>query len=375
MYISKTDALQWFTFFAEITAEGEELTCRQSEIAYSVLSQIEVAAQSLFDEEASQIKSLRTLNDRTFYIGNPAKFPKGCVSCLMGTGLSAIRKTNRCNAACPFCYDYGQLDAIPPIGEGMWEIGGCRYREEDLALLFSVQKKPSGVAYVYLEPFMEIEKYYGIIEKFNKFGVYQHLYTNGISAKEEQFKALGKAGLNEIRFNLGASNCADSVIEKIAIAKKYIPMVGIEMPMTRAFYPIFLDKRKKILDTKLDFINFAELHLNPNNIGNYWGENLYMYRLGYISPISSRLLTLKTMRLAESEGWDIAVHDCSNRTKFARDLNLKASEGGWFGQSAYGCEFGQIPFEAFLPTLNDTNFRFLKEEELPEGYRIGDLAL
>ena len=230
MYISKTDALQWFTFFAEITAEGEELTCRQSEIAYSVLSQIEVAAQSLFDEEASQIKSLRTLNDRTFYIGNPAKFPKGCVSCLMGTGLSAIRKTNRCNAACPFCYDYGQLDAIPPIGEGMWEIGGCRYREEDLALLFSVQKKPSGVAYVYLEPFMEIEKYYGIIEKFNKFGVYQHLYTNGISAKEEQFKALGKAGLNEIRFNLGASNCADSVIEKIAIAKKYIPMVGIEMP-------------------------------------------------------------------------------------------------------------------------------------------------
>ena len=70
---------------------------------------------------------------------------------------------NKCNINCRFCYNYGELDCQPPIGEGMWEIGGTKFREEDVDLLLSIQKKPTGVSYVYLEPFMEIEKYYGII--------------------------------------------------------------------------------------------------------------------------------------------------------------------------------------------------------------------
>ena len=375
MFISKEDSFKWFRFFAEISAEGEQLTNRQNEIALAVLSQIELAAEHLFEIEREKIKNLHSLNGRTLFVGDSKRFPKGCVSCLMGTGLSAIRKTNRCDAACPFCYDYGQLDEIPPIGEGMWEIGGSRLREEDLELLLSIQKKPSGVAYVYLEPFMEIEKYYNIVKKFNDYGIYQHLYTNGIHAQEEQLRALGEAGLNEIRFNLGATMCADAIIEKIAIARKYIPMVGIETPMTPELYEAFLQKKDKILKTGLDFINFAELHLNPNNLENYMGENLYMYRHGYVSPISSRLHTLKMMRLADDEGWETVVHDCSNRTKFARDFNLKAAEGGWFGQSAYGSEFDEIPYEAFLPVLSDESFHFLREEPLPSGYRIGDVAL
>ena len=375
MRISKADSLKWFEFFSEISAEGEELTVKQHEIALAVLSQIEAATEALHLEQLSKIKGLKSLKGRTYYIGDDARFPKGCVSCLMGSGLSAIRKTNRCNAACPFCYDYGVLDQIPPIGEGMWEIGGTRFREEDIELLLSIQKKPSGVAYVYLEPFMEIEKYYGIISKLNKAGIYQHLYTNGISATEEQLKELGNAGLNEIRFNLGASICSDTVLKHLAIAKKYIPHVGIETPMTEGFLGVFMKKRKEILETGVDFINFAELHLNPNNIGNYASENLYMYRLGYVSPISSRLLTLKVMEQAANENWNVVIHDCCNRTKFARDLNLKAAEGGWFGASAYGSEFDTIPFEAFLPVLEDENFRFIEEEELPTGYRIGDLTL
>ena len=375
MYISKEDTFKWFRFFADIAEEGEALTAKQSEIALAVLSQIELAAEKLFRDEQNKIKNLHTLKNRTSFVGNSDKFPRGCVSCLMGSGLSAIRKTNKCDAACPFCYDYGVLDEIPPIGEGMWEIGGSRFREEDIELLLSIQKKPSGVAYVYLEPFIEIEKYYNIIKIFNNFGIYQHLYTNGIHAREEQLKALGEAGLNEIRFNLGASMCADSVIAKIALAKKYIPMVGVETPMTPEFYETFLKKKDAVLATGLDFINCAELHLTPNNIVNYLGENLYMYRQGYISPIRSRLYTLKLMQQAESEGWDIAVHDCCNRTKFARDLNLKAAEGGWFGQSAYGSEFESIPFEAFLPVLSDESFHFIREEPLPPGYRIGEIAL
>ena len=32
----------------------------------------------------------------------------------------------------------------------MWEIGGTKFREDDMELLLSIQKKPTGIAYVYL---------------------------------------------------------------------------------------------------------------------------------------------------------------------------------------------------------------------------------
>ena len=374
MFISKKDALSWFEFFCQLP-EDEPLLPRQQEIALATLSQIEAAEGARIQKLRAEVPGLKSLDGRTAYVGDDARFPRGCRSCLLGTGLSAVRKTNRCNLNCPFCYDFGEMDLQPPIGEGYWEIGGGKYREDDLPLLLSASKKPTGIAYVYLEPFMEIEKYYGVIRGFRGAGVYQHLYTNGTLCTEENLRALGEAGLDELRFNLGASGCADRVIEAISIAKRFIPMVGIETPMTPQFYDAFLKKKDAILATGLDFINCAELHLNPNNLENYFGENLYMYRLGYVSPVWSHELTLKLMRRAAGERWPIAVHDCCNRTKFARELNLRAHEGGWFGASGYGMEFPSIPFAAFLPILSDDAFPFLREEPLPEGYRPGDIVL
>lgn len=372
MKISKKDALQWFEFFAMLPEE-EELMIRQQEIVYATFAQIEEAIEDRNDRLMEDIPGLKNLAKRTLYVGEDEKFPKGCKSCLLGTGLSAIRKTNRCNIECRFCYNYGDLDNIPPVGEGMWEIGGTKFYEKDLDLLLSTYRKPTGVCYVYLEPFLEIEKYYPVIRRFKEAGIHQHLYTNGTLATEENLKALGEAGLDEIRFNLGAINCSDKVIENIGIAKKYIKNVGIETPMTPEFFDAFLKKKDKILGTKLDFINCAELHLNENNIGNYEGENMYIARHGYISPIWSRELTLKFMKIADQEGWGIAVHDFSNHTKFARNLNLSSKEGKWFGASDYVSEFARTPFEAFLPILRDESFQFLSEEELTAGYKAGEL--
>lgn len=367
MKISKNDALLWFDYFTQLPDE-ETLSPMEEEIMYSVFAQIEAVVDHRNEILMSEIKDLKTLDKRTIFVGDEKKFPDGCRSCLLGTGLSAIRKTNKCNLNCQFCYNFGELDNIPPVGEGMWEIGGTKFYEKDIDLLLSIQPKPTGISYVYLEPFMEIEKYYTVIKKFSDEGIHQHLYTNGTLATEETLKALGEAGLDEIRFNLGATNCSDKVIENIKTAKLYIKNVGIETPMTPEFFETFFKKKQAILDTNLDFINCAELHLNENNIYNYYGANMYISRHGYISPVWSRELTLKFMKKAQEENWGIAVHDCSNYTKFARGLNLKSKEGGWFGASDYGCEFTRIPYDVFIPILNDDSFQFLSEEELPEGY-------
>lgn len=368
MKISKKDALMWFEFFAMLP-EDETLSAIQEDIVYATFAQIEAANEDRNDQIKHKIQDLKTLEHRTYFVGNEAHFPKGCQSCLFGTGLSAIRKTNTCNLECKFCYNYGQLDDSEPIGSGMWEIGGTKFYEKDIDLLLSIHEKPTGIAYVYLEPFMEIETYYSVIKKFSDLGIHQHMYTNGTLATEETLKALGEAGLSEIRFNLGASNCSDDVVELIGIAKKYIKYVGIETPMTPEFFDMFFRKKVEILETKLDFINCAELHLNENNIDNYYGENMYIARHGYVSPIWSRSLTLEFMAIAESESWDLVVHDCSNHTKFARALNLNNKAGMWFGASNYKSEFSQTPYAYFLPILKDDSFKFIDEEPLPETYQ------
>ncbi len=374
MKISKRDALLWFRFFAELD-EDEPLGPKQTEIVYAVLRQIEAAEERRQRELAEAIPGLKRLGCMTMYVGEDRCFPRGCLSCLKGSGLTAVRRTNKCNLNCPFCYDHGVLEEQMPVGEDLWEIGGCKYCPEDLDMLFSFGNKPSGVAYVYLEPFMEIEKYPEMIRRFREAGVWQHMYTNGTLCTREDLKALGEAGLDELRFNLGATMCSDRVIDHMALAKEYIPSVGIETPMTPALAEAFMAKKDRILSTGIGFMNCAELHLNENNLPNYLGENMYMTRLGYMSPISSRETTLRFMRTAAEEKWPIVVHDCSNRTKFARDAHQKAQEGGWFGASSWGTEFSRVPFAAFLPVLEDAAFPFLEEEELPRGYRPGDIVI
>ncbi len=374
MKISKQDALTWFTFFSQLPP-GEALMPWQQEIAFATFAQIERAVEWRRKVLLAGIPRLKSLDGRTVYVGPDEGFAPGCRSCLTGTGLCAIRKTNKCNLQCPFCYDFGQIEQIPPIGEGMWEIGGTRFYDEDIPLLLELHKKPTGVAYVYLEPFCEIEVYAPVIRTFHKAGVYQHMYTNGTLCTPQNLRMLANAGLDELRFNLGASGASDHVLQSMAEAARVLPHVGVETPMTPAFYDTLMEKKDAILQTGIQFMNLAELHLNENNLTNYVGESLYLCRQGYLSPIWSRDLTLRVMQQASRERWPVTVHDCSNRTKFARDLHLSAVEGGWFGQSAYGCEFDPLPYEAFLPVLMDEDFPFVEEEPLPKSYRPDTLCL
>ncbi|MBU1094300.1 MAG: radical SAM protein [Firmicutes bacterium] len=355
---TKGEALKLFKELSILQKNEDVKLLDYDEAMKIVFLQIEKATSKIHDNLLSKIKNVKNLDKRTIYVGSEQKFPYGCKSCLLGNGLGAIRKTNKCNLECKFCYYYGELDKQPAIVGDVWEIGGTLFYEQDIDLLLTIYDKPSGIAYVYLEPLVEIEKYYPVIKKFNDAGIYQHLYTNGVLATEENLKSLGDAGLDEIRFNLGATNCSDKVIHNIEIAKKYIKSVGIETPMTPEFFNTFFEKKDKILNTNLDFINCAELHLNESNIANYFGESLYMSRQGYVSPIWSRALTLKLMKIADDEKWNVAIHDCSNHTKFARHLNASNKLKRPFGNSSYSSEFNELPLDAFFAVLEDDYIDF-----------------
>ena len=258
---------------------------------------------------------------------------QGCRNCCLKGKLTQIRTTTKCNLNCPFCYYFGQKDF--PEQEGMpaevYMINEHGFSEDDVRLLFEVQGKKNlhGVAWVHFEPLMAIDKMLPLMKFIHKKGYYQWLYTNGVFATEENLKKLSDAGLDEIRFNLAATDCSDKVIKNMRIARKYFKHLCIESPVFTQFYESFMKKKKEILDTGVDHIHFAELQLFPKTKDHFKGEGpVYRYKRGYVSPIKSRQLTYDIFETAAREKWkNVTLYDCSNETKFFRGVNCSQKFG------------------------------------------------
>ncbi|MCU7916762.1 MAG: radical SAM protein [Candidatus Thiodiazotropha sp. (ex Epidulcina cf. delphinae)] len=273
----------------------------------------------------------------------------GCRTCLDGTGLWSIRATNSCNLDCDFCYCKGL--PIPDLLDDHFKIANSGYlTSNDIKIIIDKQGSSlDGIAWVSFEPFTQFEKHLELIEYLNGKGIHQWIYTNGTLLTEERMKRLQAAGLDEIRFNLAASKCSLKVIKTIALARQYFKYLCVESPMTPDFLTSFIKKKNRILDTGIDQINCAELHVNANNAANYLGEALYGFKYGYISPVSSRNATYDLMQMAADEGWQgITINDCSNETKFYRGVR----KGLTFGEIDYGPEW-HLPADWYFDAIEN----------------------
>jgi len=268
----------------------------------------------------------------------------GCKACLSGR-WTQLRTTSRCNLNCSFCYYFvgnniPHVEIIPP---DIYLINNRFFTESDIKLLFEVQaeKYLSGVAWLHFEPLLELEKILPLMKFIHRKGYHQWLYTNGVYATQESLKKLADAGLNEIRFNLAATNCSNQAIKNMRVARRYFKYLCIESPMFTEFYNSFLKKKNSILDTGVDHIHFAELQLFPKTKDNFKQEGIiYRYRKGYVSTIRSRQLTYNIFAIAAKEKWkNILLHDCSNETKFYRGIQYPFPA---FGQIMYA---GQLMLE------------------------------
>ncbi|GEM_PF-2271512 len=256
--------------------------------------------------------------------------PKGCQICLHGNkGFTPIRSISTCNLRCKFCYyNHG---AEEELNAYHFQIN-MRYVEID-GLKTMIDKQSSGIggiSWVYYEPFMDIEKHFEPIRYIHDTGLYQWMYTNGTLCTEDNLKALANSGLDELRFNLAATLCSKTVLKNLKIARKYFPHVGIESPMFKEYYDAFINNKNEILDSGIEFINCAELHLNQNIMPHFYNEDveIYVYKYGYLSPLASRHYTYDLIELAEKESWKgITIHDCSNQTKFYRGINKNNTFG------------------------------------------------
>jgi len=271
----------------------------------------------------------------------------GCKSCLANK-ITHIRHSDKCNASCNFCYFYMVKDDSRILPKWAYRESCTRFNLDvnEIKLLLSKQifGKVNAIGWLEKEPLLEMEKMEPIMQFISDNGVYQYLYTNGILANKDNLLMLKDFGLNEIRFNLQATDFSPATLAYMRLACTIIENVCIETPIYSKSYNNFLKHKSYILDSGIKQINMPELQINPNNLDIFKSEGkIYRHRRGYVSPISSRNYVYDLIELAISESWNCIINDCSNDTKFFR---------GVFNTDSPDLNCGilyETPFFLFLP--------------------------
>ena len=125
---------------------------------------------------------------------------KGCMICGQGK-WSCLFITGKCNAGCFYCPAPQLQDEVPTSQNLNFETADA-YAEYINFFKFK------GVSFSGGEPLLFFDRTLEYLQKIREKcspNIYTWMYTNGILADENKFKLLAEAGLDEIRFDIGAT--------------------------------------------------------------------------------------------------------------------------------------------------------------------------
>ncbi len=251
----------------------------------------------------------------------------GCRSCKDGRWI-CIFPSFSCNAECKFC---------PRLTKEMVEKPLMSQVTMDLLLMAidSNKDKISGISVSGGELFF---KNYGIAKEFIKRvkKCYPHIYlwgyTNGIAAAKDNMQELRDLGLDELRFNLAATDFDQGIIDKVRdYAVKIFPWITVEVPMYgESFHHLISrEKLKELAGFGVKQLNLAEVRVpTPESsedseispAARYFLDFEELYQFDYmsirvLSVVQSRLYTYDVLEYAHIQNIDIRINDCSQEAK------------------------------------------------------------
>ncbi|MBC7962169.1 MAG: radical SAM protein [Steroidobacteraceae bacterium] len=227
----------------------------------------------------------------------------GCRCCGEG-GWSCLFVNGRCNGRCFYC-PTAQDDDGPPVTNGLAFTSPEEYAAYVAALGFS------GVSISGGEPLMTPDltlSYLSAVRKRCGADVHLWLYTNGTLLTADLCSRLRDAGLDEIRFDLGAVRYN---LKKLRLAVDCIPTVTVEIPAVPEDEQLLKQKMVEMAEAGVNHLNLHQMRLTPYNFGPL-AERGYTFLHGEkVTVLESELCALRSVRFGLERGLSLPVNYCS----------------------------------------------------------------
>lgn len=301
------------------------------------------------EQREKRQKLLQNLQDSMLYSGTKPyhnQISEGCKLCAAGQ-WSCLFITGKCNAKCFYCPTAQAKDEVPASH-------GLSFKTPELYADYINHFKFKGVSFSGGEPFLVFDrtlKYLKEIRKSCDPEIYTWVYTNGILADSDKIKLLADAGLNELRFDIGAVHY---LLDKPAIAKGIIPNVTIEIPAI----PEETEKLKKILPDMIragvTHLNLHQLRLTKHNMSKLLARDYHFVASEKPLVLESEIAALEILDYAKKSGLEIGINYCSF------DYKNRFQKAGFKRQTALAaeCDQGNITRNGYIRKYSGNKIQY-----------------
>ena len=270
----------------------------------------------------------------------------GCRCCGDGS-WSCLFINGRCNGRCFYC-PTAQDDDGPPVTNGLAFSTAEEYASYVAALGFS------GVSISGGEPLMTPDltlSYLKAVRKRCGENIHLWLYTNGTMLTADLCKRLLDAGLNEIRFDLGAVRYN---LKKLRLAAGCIPTITVEIPAVPEDEELLKRKMYEMAEAGVNHLNLHQMRLTPHNFGPLTERGYTFLHGEKVTVLESELCALRMVRYSLENEIPLPVNYCSFTYK--RRFQHSASRR----RAAMSiCKSSEVVTESgYLRTLSETGVKY-----------------
>jgi pyruvate formate-lyase activating enzyme-like uncharacterized protein len=245
----------------------------------------------------------------------------GCERCTQGT-WSCLFVHSRCNSRCFYCPSPQDEDLLPMTNTVPFAAAGD-YVDYIRVLDFK------GVSLSGGEPLLVLDTSLAFLRAIKEaFGqtVHTWLYTNGILATREILLQLKEAGLDEIRFDIGATGMR---LDAAKTAVGLIDTVTVEIPALPEEDEIMKTRIREMDAAGIAHLNLHQLRLTPYNLPRLQNRGYTFVHGERVTVLESELAALRWIQWAHEEGIALPINYCSfvYKNRFQRAAARRRSAG------------------------------------------------
>lgn len=247
------------------------------------------------------------------------KLSNGCYCCKSGSWICIYIGVS-CNLKCISCPQTTRHN----VDEYIWANGGNDdiHSIDDFKRVVDQNKRINGISFSGGEPFLYLKLVKEWLDFINKnyadLNLYKWIYTNGMKVTKENCQMLKDNGINEIRFDLAATNYSDKIINKIKYCKTIFDKVCVEVPVEPWKVDKLIEALPKLNDIGLDYLNLHELSICNDNRQRLIDAGHIDMKLVYNSRSGDHYLpsiidAYRVIEYIENNNLNIIYNDCSCR--------------------------------------------------------------